>query len=74
MAKKVEVKPQDSIAEEKSERELLWAEYLENYKKKNPVKFARKEANGEFKSPPPSFKGVKTESKTSTGQVRVQIF
>ena len=44
--------------EPRSEREELWLQYIENYKKSNPVKYARKEANGEFKKIPDSFKGI----------------
>lgn len=64
MAKEIEVSP----------REALWAEYVENYKKSNPVKFAQKEANGEFKKIHTSFQGVKKTVKLANGQVRTQIF
>lgn len=39
-----------------SDREARWESFLANYKQKNPVKFASKEANGEFKKIPDSFK------------------
>lgn len=40
----------------KGDREARWAAYVKNYKEKNPVKGAAKEANGEFKTIPASFK------------------
>lgn len=42
---------------EVSERETLWAKFLENYKAANPVKFAQKEEAGAFKTIPSSFLG-----------------
>jgi len=42
---------------ELSQREMLWQQFLKNYKVNNPVKYASKEANGEFKVIPPSFLG-----------------
>ncbi len=47
---------------EVSQRDVLWAKFIENYKAKNPVKAALKEKNGEFKTVPTSFLGkTKTE-------------
>lgn len=40
----------------KGERQARWEAHVANYKKDNPVKAAQKEARGEFKDPPPSFK------------------
>jgi hypothetical protein len=40
----------------KQKREIHWAAHLEKYKIANPVKFAEKEARGEFAQIPPSFK------------------
>lgn len=39
-----------------SDRQKRWESYLANYAQKNPVKYASKLANGEFKEIPPSFK------------------
>lgn len=36
-------------------RAARWKKHLAEYKVKNPVKFASKEANGEFKSIPDTF-------------------
>lgn len=41
---------------EKSEREARWEKHVANYMKENPVKGAAKEARGEFKVIPDSFK------------------
>ncbi len=46
---------QKEVKKEPTERELAWAQYVENYKKKNPVKWASKDANKEFDVIPPSF-------------------
>lgn len=35
----------------------LWKEYIENYKTKNPVKYALKVKNGDFDTIPASFLG-----------------
>jgi len=65
-------------------REELWAEYLANYKLKNPVKYAQKRATSyldpisgkevakkdEFAEIPASFRGVVRELKTVKGVVR----
>jgi len=37
-------------------RKARWEAHLDLYKARNPVKFATKEANGEFKDIPASFK------------------
>lgn len=39
-----------------SDREKRWKAHVENYKAANPVKYARKFANGEFNKVPASFK------------------
>lgn len=56
--KKVEEALEDVVAPKgaKSDRELRWEKYVEGYKVKNPVKYARKEQNGEFDKIPDSFK------------------
>jgi len=54
-------------------REQLWAEFLANYKAKNPVKFAAKDAVGAFKVIPASFLGVVKEEKVLGGGVRRTI-
>lgn len=38
-----------------SARSARWKKFLDGYKVLNPVKFASKEANGEFKRIPDSF-------------------
>ena len=40
----------------KSAREVRWAEFLDRYKAKNPVKYASKKENKEFDNIPASFK------------------
>lgn len=40
----------------KGDRDLRWAAYLDNYKQKNPVKYAAKKAAGQFDKVPDSFK------------------
>lgn len=40
----------------KTDRDVKWEKFLENYAKENPVKFASKKANGEFDKIPASFK------------------
>lgn len=57
-----------------SEREKLWKEYVANYKTKNPVKAAAKEANGEFDVPPISFLGKKEVRKNQNGTTSVVIY
>jgi len=66
------------------EREKLFAEYVANYKLKNPVKYAQKVATSyvdpisgqtvakknEFAEIPASFKGIVRELKTPKGVVR----
>ena len=59
---------------EQGDREALWKEYLANYKAKNPVKFATKEARGEFKVPPVSFKGIVKVVKLPSGSLRKEIY
>lgn len=39
----------------KDERTLRWEAHLDAYKKKNPAKYAVKEARGEFKNAPAGF-------------------
>lgn len=39
----------------KGERELRWEAHLDAYKKRNPIKFAEKEARGQFKHIPADF-------------------
>ena len=41
---------------QKGARELRWDAYLENYSRKNPVKFADKKEKGAFNEIPVSFK------------------
>ena len=63
----------EKTAEPVDPRLALWREYVANYKKESPVKHASKEANGEFKTPPASFQGIKKELKLANGGVRVLI-
>lgn len=46
-----------------SQREDLWQKFVANYKAKNPVKFALKDARGEFKNIPDTFVGKVAVSK-----------
>lgn len=39
-----------------SDREIRWQKHLAAYKDRNPVKYAIKEAKGEFKEIPASFR------------------
>lgn len=59
--------------EKSSQREELWAKFLESYKAKNPVKFAQKEAAGEFKTIPASFRGEIVEKFVLKNGQRVGI-
>lgn len=68
------VEKAEKKAEKKDERLLLWDEYLANYEKANPVKFASKKARGEFKEPPPSFVGKKVTRTLANGKTRVDIY
>jgi hypothetical protein len=79
--KKEEVTPEvieETVVEETpkadSERMKLWKEYVANYKIKNPVKGASKEANGEFKVPPVSFVGKKSTTRLQNGTTRTVIY
>ncbi len=83
MAKDKEIKKVDEVVAEAPKAEVvakadprlpLWREFVENYKKANPVKHASKEANGEFKNPPASFLGIKKELKLAKGGVKVLIY
>lgn len=40
----------------KSDRQTRWEKHVANYKLSNPVKGARKEANGEFAKIPDTFR------------------
>lgn len=42
-------------ASKKDERQERWEKLLEAYRAQNPVKYAEKEARGEFKEIPPTF-------------------
>ena len=53
-AKKIEVP--EVLKKKAFDREARWATHLEKYEASNPVKFAAKSKNGEFKKIPPSFK------------------
>ena len=44
------------VKKEKSPLQVKWEKFLEGYAVKNPVKYARKLANGEFDKIPASFK------------------
>jgi hypothetical protein len=70
----VEKKAEKEVAAPVSEREQLWAEFLANYKAKNPVKFAAKEAAGAFKTIPASFIGKKVTKQRANGPALTQIF
>jgi hypothetical protein len=54
MSKKEEVKEEVKNDDPRAE---AWAKFLENYQKENPVKFEKKQANGEFAKIPVTFKG-----------------
>lgn len=43
------------MAKEKDERAERWASLLEEYKKRNPLKYEAKKARGEFDKIPDSF-------------------
>lgn len=74
------------VAEEgvRGQREELWAEYLANYKLKNPVKYESKRATSfvdpitgntvakrdELAEIPASFRGIVRELKTQKGIIR----
>lgn len=62
------------VKKEVSERDALWAEYVANYKAKNPVKAKAKEDNGEFKVPPVNFVGKKRVRTDSKGKTIVEIY
>lgn len=55
MTKEIKVNDTSVVKEPKGEREARWVAFLEKYKAQNPVRFARLEANGEFKEIPASF-------------------
>lgn len=56
MAKeKIEVGDEKIVAP-KGDRQARWDKYVENYRVKNPVKYASKKANGEFDEIPVSFR------------------
>lgn len=75
------VLPEDGV---QGQREELWAEFLANYERKNPVKYASKRATSyvdpidgltkpkkdEFAEIPASFKGIVRELKTVKGVIR----
>lgn len=67
MAKEEKVVPQ------KDERQVVWDEYVSNYEKSNPVKFAAKQKNGEFDKIPDHFLGIKETKKQANGKVIVTI-
>ena len=69
MAKEIEKKE-----EKVSERDALWQEYIAGYKLKNPVKFASKDARGEFAKIPDSFIGKKRVRVLANGQQKVEIY
>jgi hypothetical protein len=51
---KIDVSPASPAST--GDREARWQAYVANYQRHNPVKWARKEANGEFKTVPPTFR------------------
>lgn len=58
-SEETELLPEVEVATEEvidSGREKRWEEFLERAKIQNPVKFAEKEARGEFSKIPESFK------------------
>lgn len=55
MAKTIKVSDDSVVKAPSGDREAAWEKFLANYKAKNPVRFARLEANGEFKTIPDSF-------------------
>lgn len=70
-----ETSPEEvSAPKESSQREKLWKEYVANYKVKNPVKGASKEANGEFDTPSVTFVGRKEVRKQQNGTTSVVIY
>lgn len=73
MAKDKEEKKEDKKDEPVDERTALWAEFVANYKAKNPVKWAQKDARGELVTPPASFLGKKVVRTLPNGTVRVEI-
>ena len=46
----------DEVVQDKGERKLSWEKFLEKAKAQNPVKFAEKEARGDFKKIPEDFR------------------
>lgn len=46
----------EAAPKETSDRERRWLKHLAAYKDRNPVKYAIKEKNGEFKEIPASFR------------------
>lgn len=50
-----EVEVVEKVATKADPRMADYLAFLENYKKQNPVKYAAKEANGDFKDIPASF-------------------
>jgi hypothetical protein len=83
---KIKLNEQGVVPEEgvRGEREKLWEEFLANYERKNPVKYASKRATtyidpvdgkekakkDDFAEIPASFKGIVRELKTVKGLIR----
>lgn len=57
MAKEIKVNDDSVVIEPKGDKQARWDAFLVKYKAKNPVRFARLEANGEFKTIPDLFVG-----------------